>query len=440
MASFSGTVLGLSLAAVVLGSSAHALAQPTRYELDDAAPLSADGWTFTASGATSAFSAGSLRLQSTIGYAEWMLRVATDPPGPAPTAGWLAEARPGRGWWVEARMRVSTTNCLAIGGPGLWIDDGKFFIQLHLATTTLHFQTVQSHPIAISGSEFHVYRLTSLGGRHFQLLIDGVVAYDEPLLEAQENGKALMFGDLGGCDAADTTWDYLAYDTFGPKAAPGDTDSDGVADALDDCPLLANADQADADHDGVGDACDICPQDPKDDQDNDGLCAGQDTCPDDARNDMDKDGVCDTLECAPYQVQSSVPAGACPAICNCRIFPIGNDPAGGFGNLDNFGGTYPVSTGGTGVGTGGTGASAGGARGGNTAAGGASNSSGSGSSNSQATNPASASDNAGCACRMARPTAPAEAWLASGMLFAALGAAASRASRGRRTRRQATRE
>ena len=39
----------------------------------------------------------------------------------------------------------------------------------------------------------------------------------------------------------------------------GDSDDDGVADFDDDCPWLANADQADADGDFVGDACDPCP-------------------------------------------------------------------------------------------------------------------------------------------------------------------------------------
>lgn len=38
-----------------------------------------------------------------------------------------------------------------------------------------------------------------------------------------------------------------------------DTDGDGVPDARDNCPTLANANQADADGDGVGDACDNCP-------------------------------------------------------------------------------------------------------------------------------------------------------------------------------------
>src|SRR5437773_2674138 len=37
-----------------------------------------------------------------------------------------------------------------------------------------------------------------------------------------------------------------------------DRDGDGVCDADDDCPLVADPDQADADGDGIGDACDPC--------------------------------------------------------------------------------------------------------------------------------------------------------------------------------------
>ena len=40
-----------------------------------------------------------------------------------------------------------------------------------------------------------------------------------------------------------------------PPPAP-DADADGVPDANDNCPAVANADQADTDNDGVGDACD----------------------------------------------------------------------------------------------------------------------------------------------------------------------------------------
>lgn len=40
---------------------------------------------------------------------------------------------------------------------------------------------------------------------------------------------------------------------------PADNDLDGVPDASDNCPFVANADQADGDADGVGDLCDNCP-------------------------------------------------------------------------------------------------------------------------------------------------------------------------------------
>lgn len=43
------------------------------------------------------------------------------------------------------------------------------------------------------------------------------------------------------------------------RTAP-DRDRDGVADAQDNCPLVANGSQEDVDLDGVGDACDNCPR------------------------------------------------------------------------------------------------------------------------------------------------------------------------------------
>jgi uncharacterized repeat protein (TIGR01451 family)/MYXO-CTERM domain-containing protein len=44
--------------------------------------------------------------------------------------------------------------------------------------------------------------------------------------------------------------------TVNPGAAgPGDMDNDGVPDGADNCPTVANPDQADQDHDGIGDAC-----------------------------------------------------------------------------------------------------------------------------------------------------------------------------------------
>jgi hypothetical protein len=49
-------------------------------------------------------------------------------------------------------------------------------------------------------------------------------------------------------------------DPADPASVPpaGDTDGDGIADPLDDCPTIADPAQADGDNDGLGDACDPC--------------------------------------------------------------------------------------------------------------------------------------------------------------------------------------
>ncbi|HYV17497.1 MAG TPA: choice-of-anchor D domain-containing protein [Verrucomicrobiae bacterium] len=46
----------------------------------------------------------------------------------------------------------------------------------------------------------------------------------------------------------------------------GDTDADGAPDLHDNCPVVANPDQADGDHDARGDVCDNCPVTANDDQ------------------------------------------------------------------------------------------------------------------------------------------------------------------------------
>ena len=66
---------------------------------------------------------------------------------------------------------------------------------------------------------------------------------------------------LGACSAS-----IGGDDTPAPDAkpqGPADADSDGVADADDNCPRVENSSQVDGDDDGVGDACDCDPADPE---------------------------------------------------------------------------------------------------------------------------------------------------------------------------------
>jgi hypothetical protein len=64
-----------------------------------------------------------------------------------------------------------------------------------------------------------------------------------------------------------TGWINFAPNTGAPKTGwhvattPPDGDSDGIADALDNCPTVGNPFQSNIDGDGDGDLCDICPAD-----------------------------------------------------------------------------------------------------------------------------------------------------------------------------------
>jgi hypothetical protein len=66
------------------------------------------------------------------------------------------------------------------------------------------------------------------------------------------------------CDAVDNNCNGTADE--GLVCCP-DGDSDGICDAKDVCPSVADPNQADADKDGVGDACDNCKNDPNPKQD-----------------------------------------------------------------------------------------------------------------------------------------------------------------------------
>ncbi len=88
------------------------------------------------------------------------------------------------------------------------------------------------------------------------------------------NGSMINDSDncpwLANADQADNESDGVGdacdncFNTSNPDQ--NDTDGDGVGDACDNCPLVANPGQEDADSDGAGDACDNCNLTPNPDQ------------------------------------------------------------------------------------------------------------------------------------------------------------------------------
>ena len=112
-------------------------------------------------------------------------------------------------------------------------------------------------------------------------------------------------------------------DKFG-DACDSDTDGDGTDNAADNCPLIANADQANADGDAFGDACDS-------DTDGDGTDNASDNCPlianaDQANADGDAFGdACDSDTDGDGTDNST---DNCPLIANANQFDTDADGTG----------------------------------------------------------------------------------------------------------------
>lgn len=125
-------------------------------------------------------------------------------------------------------------------------------------------------------------------------------------LDASDDGALVEAGVVDAASDAGPT--DGATDGTGPC---NDEDSDGVCTAVDNCPGVANVNQADVDGDRVGDVCD--------DSDGDGTLDAIDVCPRDNPNDPDGDGVCSSADGCPTD-----PTKQAPGVCGCNVTP----PAG----------------------------------------------------------------------------------------------------------------
>jgi len=148
--------------------------------------------------------------------------------------------------------------------------------------------------------------------------------------------------DVANPDQADTDGDGVG-DACEPPP-PGDADGDGVADDTDNCPEVANPDQADTDGDGVGDACE---PPPPVDTDGDGVADDTDNCPAVANADQvdtDGDGVGDACE-PPPPVDTDGDGVAddtdnCPDVANADQVDTDGDGVGDA--CEGAGGAFPA--------------------------------------------------------------------------------------------------
>ncbi len=134
--------------------------------------------------------------------------------------------------------------------------------------------------------------------------------------------------------------EWIGIDNICVTSGLVDTDADGVADCIDNCPNAANPTQSDCDHDGLGDVCDDpCPGD----KDGDGIPDRQDNCSgifNPGQEDCNQNGigdVCDiffriSLDCN----NNSIP-DECEPDCNGNAVPDDCDLTNGtsFDNNNN---------------------------------------------------------------------------------------------------------
>ena len=138
---------------------------------------------------------------------------------------------------------------------------------------------------------------------------------------------------VAACDHSDPIRSGSASVYVTVAGATVDSDNDGVPDTNDNCPNVANADQADSDGDGAGDACDNCPNVANADQaDSDGDSVGDacDNCPETqnaTQDDCDADGVGDVCDADNSQCGNLTPLTDVIAIAAGADWPL--EPWGG---------------------------------------------------------------------------------------------------------------
>ncbi|MCM2272326.1 MAG: M12 family metallo-peptidase [candidate division Zixibacteria bacterium] len=183
--------------------------------------------------------------------------------------------------------------------------------------------------VSVGGSTKRLVEYQKLSGKYYRAMIRGSAVLDAP--------TGIDFMPASSLD--------LNQNNVPDGCEGGDLDGDGVADVVDNCPLVANPLQSDVDGDGVGDACDNCSLANSDqrDYDADGIGDLCDSCPsayDPSQADLDGDGRGDACDLCPTifnpldpDADSDLVGDACDL---CPNDPLNDSDGDGIcGDVDN---------------------------------------------------------------------------------------------------------
>ena len=196
---------------------------------------------------------------------------------------------------VEMPVRIRLTTLNADGTEQVLIPE-QFFTSAILnfpKTKTNHYRIMLKYvkPLRISEIMFFEQNAPQTVNNHVRFVA-------EPGYEYKIYYNTLSNVNLGNIELPDLTnvsaKRLTAKSKDNPLYKKADTDDDGILDASDNCPTIANEDQLDKDTNGIGDACE--------DFDHDGVLNAKDNCPtvpNKLQKDEDFDSVgdkCDTQE------------------------------------------------------------------------------------------------------------------------------------------------
>jgi len=226
-----------------------------------------------------------------------------------------------------SKKAILTNNIFLSNGRDLFPIDGDDFYRI--ANNYINTDRLSSAFNVIGSNNIHdeiVLGFKDMVGRDFSL------TSSSDLIDAGTTDSSLAYitnYDFTGSTARiiGTSIDIGPYEYVAEE--PPDSDGDGPNDNIDNCPDVANEDQADFDSDGEGDACDA-------DDDNDGANDEDDAFPYDASEslDTDSDGLgnnADTDDDGDGQLDDSDPQ---PTVAN--NFVIDSDGDGVIDSVDAY--------------------------------------------------------------------------------------------------------